>query len=162
MYKRILVPLDGSEQAEAVLPYVRTLAENSHAEIILLRVFVPRAPHPLFIRPQWRVTEAPVDLLRLFMEGYLNRIAEQLQLSRVRVTTAACDESAADAILRCAENFHADVIAMSAYDKGGNSPWHIESTTQHVTRRSAVPVLLVGGKSEPRNRFSDGASTPTI
>ncbi len=38
MYKRILVPLDGSEHAEAVLPFVCMLARVSGAEIILLRV----------------------------------------------------------------------------------------------------------------------------
>ena len=42
MLQRILVPLDGSELAEAVLPYVREISQRCEpAEVILLRVVRP-------------------------------------------------------------------------------------------------------------------------
>lgn len=40
MYQKILVPLDGSPLAEAVLPHTKTLAQSKNAEIVLLRVAV--------------------------------------------------------------------------------------------------------------------------
>ena len=55
MYKKILVPLDGSELAEAVLPHVKALAKSEGAEIVILRV--PDLPAPIFFRaiPPWRI-----------------------------------------------------------------------------------------------------------
>ncbi len=148
MYKKILLPLDGSEQAETVLPHARALAESTGAELVLLRVSDRRPSGSLFIRPERIPTEKQDDSLKLLMQGYLNRIAMELRAGRVRVTTALTDGPATEAILRGAQDLHADVIVMSAFGETGPAPWLRDNTTQEVTRRAPVPVLLIGGKSE--------------
>ncbi len=46
MYKRILIPLDGSPLAEQALPHAIALAEHFHSELILLRVLIPLPSPP--------------------------------------------------------------------------------------------------------------------
>ncbi len=145
MYKRILVPLDGSEQAEAVLPQACSLAETTRAEIVLLRVVGARTRSPIFIPPQ--VAGDRVDTLRLLTLGYLQRIAEKMRARHLKVTTEVSSGRAADTILRCAQELQADIIVMSTHGDCGPTPWLMDNTTQEITRRATVPVLLVGGGS---------------
>ena len=49
MYKRILVPLDGSPMGDRVLPYVRNLGKKLDAKVELFRVFYPE---PEFFYPE--------------------------------------------------------------------------------------------------------------
>ncbi len=160
MYKRILVPLDGSEQAESVLPHVRTLAENTWAEIILLRVIVdPPARNLLFRRPGQGLAEPEVDDVRILVHGYLERLAEKLRARNLKVSTEVCTGSAADTILGCAENLHADLIVMSTHGESGPTLWLQDNTTQQVTQQARIPVLLIGSARPrpPRANFSQGA-----
>ncbi len=153
MYKRILVPLDGSEQAEAVLPHACALAETTWAEIVLLRVVGTRTRNPIFVPPQ--VAGDRLDTLRLLTQGYLERIAEKMRARHLKVTTEVSGGPAPDTILRCAEELQADIIVMSTHGDCGPTPWLMDNTTLEVTRRATVPVLLVGGgNGNPR-----GAST---
>ncbi len=146
MYKKILVPLDGSEQAESVLPHACTLAENTWAELILLRVIADLPTGPLlFRRPLGSLEDEGVDDVRLFTQGYLERLAEKLRARNLKVTTEVCSGPAAETILRCAENLHADIIVMCTHGESGPTPWLRDDTTQQVTRQAKIPVLLIGG-----------------
>ena len=80
MYKRILVPLDGTVLENQVLQHARALARSSGAELILLRVVSGHAPDPLFHTP-WvqAVSEEQMESLRLMAKGALERIAHDLR-----------------------------------------------------------------------------------
>jgi nucleotide-binding universal stress UspA family protein len=62
MYKKILVPLDGSKRAEKILPHVEALAGCLQAAVIFLQVIEPTAD--------------------LSTAGFLNPLADQLELDR--------------------------------------------------------------------------------
>ena len=72
MYKRILIPLDGSPLAEQALPHTIALAEHFHSELILLRVLIPLPRPPT-------TTEAALqrasEEMAIFAREYLDRIA---------------------------------------------------------------------------------------
>jgi nucleotide-binding universal stress UspA family protein len=76
MYKRILIPLDGSPLAEQALPHAVALAEHFHSELILLRVLIPLPSPPTTTEAALqRATEEMAILAR----EYLDRVAASAQ-----------------------------------------------------------------------------------
>ena len=150
MYERILVPLDGSEFAEAVLRHVRALAECTGAEIILLRVVVyPPAIYPVpyeypILDP---VLAAAVrekeEVVRLEVRDYLQYIAASLEEAGLSVLIEVRDEPVVDAILDVAESLRADLIAMSTHGDSGTVHRFIGAVADRVVHNAKVPVLLI-------------------
>ena len=151
MLKKILVPLDGSKLAEAVLPFVHTLAQSMKAEIVLLRVVtvetytsmpVPMAPVSI---PPLRVT--PEHDYYAHAEGYLQRVAFDY-FPDSAVTLQVGGGPITDSILEFAETAGVDLIAMSTHGRSGLSRMVLGSVTDEVVRRSHVPVLLIRPEHE--------------
>ncbi len=140
MYRKILVPLDGSEFAEASLPHVRALAECTGAEIILLRVVTQpihayTTPDPLLYRSVRQDTVAECAT-------YLDEVASNLEAEGFKVTTETCTGPVAETILEFAQEVHADLIAMSTHGRSGLARWFIGSIADKVVRAATLPVLL--------------------
>lgn len=149
MYKKILVPLDGSELAEAVLPHVRSLAERFDAEIVLLRVAVDPTDDLLFTGPKLAAAaQQNVDAIRLEAKRYLEQIAANLRKTGLAVTTEVCEGLVAETVLDCVEEVQADLIAISTHGRGGLVRWLTGSVTYKILHQARVPVLLVGVQSE--------------
>lgn len=146
MFKKILVPLDGSELSEAVLPHVKKLAETVGAEVILLRVITtPVSEYVYTGLPTFPVPSLPVTSNRdLFAqaEGYLQRVAFDYFPDQP-VTLQELGGPTTDSILGFAETQHVDLIAMTTHGRSGLSRMVLGSVTDEVVRRSHVPVLLV-------------------
>lgn len=141
MFKKILVPLDGSELAESVLPQVRALAECAGGEIVLLRVAVVLAEAYLFADP--RVTVNIRDNSETEAQSYLWGKAAELKREGFNVTTEVGAGPVGETILNFAENIHADLIAMSTHGRSGLLRLVIGSVADEVMHNSHVPVLLV-------------------
>src|SRR5512140_547726 len=124
MYKKILVPLDGTLTEKQVLQHARTLARSTGAELALLRVLAVQPPDPLFSTP-WvqAISEDQMDSLQLMARGALERIAHALRAERLRVSTHVHTGQTADAILDCASEVKADAIVMSALGLKSAAPW---------------------------------------
>jgi nucleotide-binding universal stress UspA family protein len=117
MYKKILVPLDGSPLAEAVIPHAQALAKSEGAEIVLLRVAVtPDAD--LFVRNPVE-GEHIVKVLEEEAQSYMEAEVSKFQNEGVKVTGITRDGTVPDTILDVAEETHADVIAMSTHGRTG-------------------------------------------
>jgi nucleotide-binding universal stress UspA family protein len=141
MYKRILVPLDGSDIAEAVLPQAQMLAECSGAEIVLLSVVVH--PHYDYFIPEPALASAAYENVVNETKGYLERMAAQMSEHGLRVRTELCEGRVAESILDYADSTQADLIAMSTHGRSGIGRWLIGSVAEKVIRAAKVPVLLV-------------------
>jgi len=141
MYKKILVPLDGSELAEAILPQVRMLAQCADGEIQLLRV----TSYPLYdyAAADVMLVESMVEAIKNDAQQYLDRIAGYLRLNGLRVTTAIREGAVADNILDYADHNEIDLIAMSTHGRSGLGRWLIGSVADRVVHGAKVPVLLV-------------------
>ncbi len=140
MYRRILVPLDGSEFAEAALSHARALACCTGAEIALLRVAVqPRYDYsssdPKLFRP------ILADLLKE-SANYLERVAADLGKAGFKVSTETCTGPVAETILEYARSIDADLIVMSTHGRSGLARWFIGSVADKVVRGANLPVLL--------------------
>lgn len=141
MFKKILVPLDGSTFSESVLPYVIEMARAHQASIELFSVSIIALPlYPL---------ESPIEFESLVREeerqirSYLEEQAAKLSQQGVTVTTAMGRGSVPEAILNRASAIGADLIAMSTHGRSGISRWLMGSVADRVLHGAHVPVLLV-------------------
>jgi len=143
MYNYILVPLDGSERAEAILSHVEELAKRYDAQVILLQV-VEGAPLP--IGPEG----APVPLGKQELErlteealSYLTTVQERLQAQDIDARTAIYYGPVVQAIIRAADCECADLIAMASHGRTGMSQVFYGSVAAGVLHRVDRPLLLV-------------------
>ena len=141
MYRKILVPLDGSELAEAVLPHVERLAKDNDAEIVLLRVAVNPAFEFAVSDPA--IASQVVSDMEAQSRQYIATMVAKLKEKGFKVSSDVVEGGVADAILREADERGADIIAMSTHGRSGVARWLIGSVADKVVRASKVPVLLV-------------------
>ena len=148
MYERILVPLDGSELAESVLPHVETIARGcSVVEIILLRVC--EAPSILADYPEGKDKSWEKHVGRMTTNAqqqcniYLGDIEKQLRDQGFNVRTESCLGKPAEEIVNYATKNKVDLIIMASHGRSGVSRWAYGSEADKVLRSSCVPVLLV-------------------
>jgi nucleotide-binding universal stress UspA family protein len=135
-FERILVPLDGSEYAEIVLPKVEKLATDLKASIALLRVAY--AHTFLGVDP----TEAEVKVVRE-AEEYLRKIEERLKAKGFKVDSHVRYGNDADEILDHAAQKDIDFIAMTTHGRSGVKRFLLGSVAEKILRHSPKPIFLV-------------------
>lgn len=131
----ILVPLDGSAQAETALPAATTLASIEERPIELLAVVEPMAGFP----DTPRLGPLVADGLRVRLHG----IAEHLRASGLLVETAIRSGYPAEAILAYAEERPAHLVVMTTRGMGGLERWLVGSVADKVLRLAPCPVVLL-------------------
>ena len=141
MYKKILVPLDGSPLAEAVLPHAEALAKSEHAEIIILRV--PNAPISEFLSRDPMIAEMIHTDMEKESEEYVREKVAMLEKDNIKVTGITKDGLVPDTILAVADETHADIIAMSTHGRTGISRWLMGSVADKIIHHAHIPVMLI-------------------
>lgn len=135
MFERVLVPLDGSDVAAAILPQIRRILFHKDAEILLVQaVYVANA--------EAEAVELP-DILRTHAAKHLESVADPLRSQGARVRTIARVGDAADVILDVAAEEKATLIAMSTHGRSGLARWIRGSVAEKVLRAGRVPVLAL-------------------
>src|SRR5438876_3747397 len=153
MFKRILVPLDGSGRAERALPIAARLARASGGSILLVRVVstepasFPSAPKPILIQ-----TVGEAD--RMLAESYLAGVAGSDLLSGLSVQTSVPVGLVSPSLLSVADDKRADIIVMCSHGYTGvRHWWMVGSIAANVARLAQVPVLVLReGGSVPEER----------
>ena len=141
MYKRALVPLDGSPIAEAIIPFILEIAGPLDMEVVLLRVVEPIPP--IALEGSRHIEVEDFELRRTDAEEYLAPIAVELRNKGVRVESRVRRGNAVDQIVAAAREAGADLIAMSTHGRGGLGRLVFGSVAQAVLRRAEVPVFLM-------------------
>ncbi|MEO7362656.1 MAG: universal stress protein [Gemmatimonadaceae bacterium] len=163
LFRKILVPLDGSDHSQTVLASVTELARRTDAEIVLLRVIEPvplfaanfdntAVPfgldgHP-FLSGNIQDTEATAQLCSSAQAELTDLVAKlaEAQLRNVAVVVLVGRPVAA-AIIDYANAVGADLIAMSTHGRGA-SRWLLGSVADSVLRASNFPLLLSRPQSQ--------------
>lgn len=146
MYKKMLVPLDGSGFSECSLAHVKAIAKGCGVpEVVLLRVVEPIIP-PAYEDAnidwaKWMVNAE--KRARKEAEDYLSQIADSLKKDGVVAKTAVVSGQPAEAILDYTERNKTDVIVMSTHGRSGVTRWVLGSVADRVLRHSVAPVLIV-------------------
>ena len=140
-FKKILVPLDGSEFAERVLPYVRAIDEVFEAEIILFHV--PGVPEA----ETYGAVADLVEELRLQAiaqaREYLEGVAGVLQEDGHRVRVVIAGSEPAAAILEISEKEAVDVIMLATHGRSGLDRVYLGSTAERLTQHARSLLFLV-------------------
>jgi len=141
MYKRVLVPLDGSRLAEGILPFVLQIAGPLDLEVVLVRVVEPVMPQALEGTGQFVVDDVVARLREA--RQYLAPVAEDLRGRGVRVTTDARHGEPLTELLAAARDSQADLIAMTTHGRSGLGRLLFGSIAEAVLRRAKIPVLMM-------------------
>ena len=141
MYKKILVPLDGSPLAEAVLPHAQALAKSEGAEIVLLSV--PVTPNLDYLSRTPGLATQIIEDAERETEAYLKTEVEKLTGEGTKVTIVMREGPIPEMILMVADEVHADVIAMSTHGRSGIQRWLMGSVADRVVHHAHIPVMLI-------------------
>jgi nucleotide-binding universal stress UspA family protein len=142
MYARVLIPLDGSETAEAILPFAERIAGPVDAEVCLLRVVEPVSAVPRLGTGEVG-GPAALDARRLEATRYLAETAHRLECQGLRVRTLVTPGVPEREIVDVARREKADLIAMSTHGRRGLGRVVHGSVAEDVLGGAEVPVLLV-------------------
>ncbi len=158
MFRRVLVPLDGSELAEAVFPYAKELAGCLGTEVVLLHIANPT------LREYEPMTKAYVE----HAADRIRRAAEEAQRKAqvknpkpVRVHGELANGYPADEILRYADENDVGLILIARHGRSGKVRWAIGSVADKIMRSAKEPVWLVPA-GEPDQIPFDQWPTRTI
>lgn len=145
MYKRILVPLDGSKLAEVALPHAVVQARQFGAEIVLLKVLGP-LPEPSMSSPRAirSAAEASAQLAREYLEG----VAAGLEEEGIPARAEMVEGKPYVEIIRFADEKEIDLVVMSTRGHSGLSRWLLGSVTDRVARGATVPLLLIQARGQ--------------
>ena len=145
-YKRLLVPLDGSKLAEAVLPAVVGIAHRASAAVTLIHVLEERAPTT--IHGEKHLLDVPDA------EGYIDGVVARLRAEGVDVQAhvhEAPEGDVARSIVEHLEEFAPDLVVLCAHGPGGLRGFVSGRVGQQVLQQGTRPILLLqpGRHGEP-------------
>lgn len=157
MYKKILVPLDGSKLAEGVVPHVQDLARRYGSEVILMQVVPPLSKLVMETeavamgeaRAGPEAATAVAKAERESAHAYLEGVAKRLRAEGIQVRAEILTGEAGDAVVTHAHSELVDLIAMSTHGRSGLGRLVYGSVADHVLRHAGAPVLLIrSGRAE--------------
>lgn len=147
MVNRVLLPLDGSEMSEAILPYATQVAKGLDASVTLFHATPPAG-----------VQEEVVE------RGYFEQVEKSVAQEGLRVETVRVVGAAHQEILRHAEENGFGLIAMATHGRSGLNRWVYGSVADKVLHASDLPLLLVrpSGREKvlPQRRLLESLVVP--
>lgn len=147
MYKKIMVPLDGSKLAECVLPHLETLVKGCESPQVL---FV-RAVEPITI--PYGIEAAKITSVeqltafetrnKLDAEKYLKEIVDRFRKAGVNAKAEVIFGKAAEALSNFASKNNIDLVVIASHGRSGISHWVWGSVAERLLRSLCVPVLMI-------------------
>jgi nucleotide-binding universal stress UspA family protein len=139
MFNPILIPLDGSQLAECVLPHAAAFAHSFDAEITLLRILEKNqvgVSAQLFDLLNWQIQKTKATL-------YLEEIKARLKESNIRAHAIILEGLVAEGITEYAQNEAMKLIILSSHGRHGLTQWGISSITQKIILSAPTSLLIV-------------------
>ena len=150
MYKKVLVPLDGSPFSECVLDHVKIMAAGCKIPEVKL-VYVVEPVNPGMYDVPGKYVEEIQNAAISTAEEYLKKITAKLVANDVSASWVVLRGVVAEAILDYARKNEIDLVIMSTHGRSGVARWAMGSVADRVARQATVPVMLV---SPPGCRIS--------
>lgn len=143
MYKTILVPLDGSARAEAILPHVQAMAKAFGSKVVFLQIIDPSVAA---VPPYGMVTvvdEAEMQNQVNAADSYLDKLIQTLHSQNIEAVGLSQVGGAVRAIIEVAAQENADLIAMASHGRTGLARVFYGSVTAGVLHQADRPLLIV-------------------
>jgi nucleotide-binding universal stress UspA family protein len=154
MFERILVPLDGSQSGEVVLPFLKRLPLVVGARITLARIVEPGAkdPGPGFVEESLQ-----------FAEGYLLEVAARLAVKEgIVVETIVRSDRVAETLVSIAQDAGASLIAMATHGRTSSAARPFGGVAEQLIRTSPAPILALPSVSRAAIAGTAAARIRTI
>lgn len=145
MFKRILVPLDGSTLAESVLQHAQAVSQSGRTQIHLLRAInpAPADPHLQIGDPlDWKLRKVEAG-------AYLESIAARFDELGFETVANTAEGRPAETIIEYAHAQAIDLILMSSHGRSGLNEWNLNSVVQKVVHRAPTSILIVRAQRAP-------------
>lgn len=152
MFKKILVPLDGSKLAEAVLPYVVDIAASCNAQVVLVHAVLPASQMiglagstdlgPM-VTTSAEAISATLEAETKKMQAYLEEVAQGIRSRGIDVQCVTREGPAGPTIVDVAGELDVGLVALSTHGRSGLGRLIFGSVADHVLRRSGLPILLI-------------------
>ena len=143
MYNTILVPLDGSKRAEAILPHAEALAQCHGAKVVFLQVVEPSSlpvgSEDNYLKRYQKQLERETKVAETYLAGLEGEFREKGIEARVRVVHGPVVE----AIINAAEREKADLIALASHGRSGLSRVFYGSVAAGILHRADRPLLII-------------------
>jgi len=143
MYKTILVPLDSSKRAEAILPHVEELASRYEAIVVFIQVI---EPPPLVIppgQPDLEIYQQELERRTEEAETYLKAIQGEYEKLGIEARMELEKGPVVEAILNASARYDADLIALASHGRSGLAQVFYGSVAAGVLQRVDRPLLLI-------------------
>ena len=140
MLNKALVPLDGSKESEAVIPYIEELASRLKGEVTFLRLLKP--DYYVMNEAQLKQRES----LRASAKDYIEKVAAQSKQKGIAAKAEFREVMAgteAEEIIKLTDEIDVDIVAMSTHGQSGVSRWALGSCADKVLYAGNTPLLLV-------------------
>lgn len=149
MYKKILVPLDGSENDDVVLEHVKRLAKEFGAAVTLIMVFRLAPADDPFEKNLQMEDGASGWRAKRKAESYLPQVEHALAQERIPVHTEflVVEQPEADAIVKYAEEKDHDLIVFANRERSPIGRFFFGNIEEKVRRRTTLPVLFVSART---------------
>ncbi|MDY0222504.1 MAG: universal stress protein [Desulfobacterium sp.] len=153
MYQTILVPVDGSMRAEAILRHVENLAKENKSKVVLLKVeeeaILLERDEVIDIEKYKRDFEARIERSNV----YLNTLKTKFHDKGITTVTRIAHGPVVKAILNVANEIGADLIAIATHGFGGLARVSYGSVAAGVLQAAAIPILLIRSCPKPKEKI---------
>lgn len=143
MFKRILVPLDGSARAESAIPVAARIARAYGATITLLRIAETPVEYGPYLAPPASYAKEAIEADIAQLKAYLSKAAQAEALAGVDVEVKALFGAVAPTIIAAAQAYHSSLIVMCSHGYTGFKRWMLGSVADKVARHTPVPILIL-------------------
>lgn len=159
MYKKILVPTDGSELSDQAVTAAIDFARLCHADIVALSIaepypLIPAAEGAMVIDPGFEIETLEESAREIVAK--VARAASAAHLNCIPLTT--CSMVPADDIIRIANEQGCDLIFMASHGRRGLSRLLAGSVTQHVLAYSSIPVMVLRPGTQGKQKLGEQAA----
>ncbi len=147
LLKSIIVPLDGSELAESIIPTAAEKAKELGLEVVLFRAY--HLPTSAYASDEMYSAVDYDELIagvRDEAAQYLEKKSAEVKLGVEKVSVVAKEGFAADEIIALGRKSPDSLIAMCSHGRTGVKRWVLGSVTENVVRHSRDPVLVMRAK----------------
>jgi len=142
-YRRVLVPLDGSQRAEFALPLAKKLANSQNSQLLLVHAVVkPEIPrHTPFSEEERQLVDRLTKLNQTRAGKYLKQLQDQFSLD-VKTRVIVGDAPAAMLQDLVAQE-NVDLVVLGAHGYTGETRWPYGSVALNFIAYGTTPLLIV-------------------
>ena len=149
MYNKIMVPLDGSQLAECVLPHVQAITSGCKiATVVFVRVIDPGTvsaslPAQGELGFQEKSRRQLEEERKKNAGAYLKKIVDSVSIENAVLNYEVLEGSVAETLADWAKKNNADLIVIASHGRSGIGRWVMGSVADRIMRSVCIPVMMI-------------------